>query len=802
LHRCRSYGVWHEFPIAYLGFTRGFDLFIRYRAKDRTPHKAGCRLISQRLFHHSQTSNFNPEDACVSGLGRVRSFSEFGKAKEYSMSQRKYLTFIIAFLSSTVSALAQEAADDGNSILLAPITITGNWLDQPNTEKVLKHPGARTIIERKQFEESGASNIRDVLRQVPGVQVQDSNGTGGSDVSLNLGVRGLASRLSPRSTVLMDGIPLSYAPYGQPQLSLFPLTAGNIEAVDVVRGAGSVRYGPQNVGGIINFVTRPIPEDFTAQISSGADLASGSNHIKATPNLFIGGTADNGFGAALLYSGIHGNGYRKSNDHTDIDDVIFKAGYEFSDTDKLSFQFHHYEGEGRMPGGLTTQEYAEDPYQSTRRYDDFNGRRNDVSLRYQHNDGENNFELLAYYVDSFRGSHIEQKGTGANADKYRLTAAPREYSYFGIEPRYSRLFELGPTTQEVTIGYRYLWEESSEVAARTAFYDRASGTNPNKLPMNTYQTSNGGTTAHAIYIDDKIEIGKWTVTPGVRYEMISTHNDITNFSNGQVTGARYPEIDANEALPTISVAYQVNDAWAIFANAGVSFGPQQYSHLASTTEGLHPEKAKTYEIGTHYKNDVWSAELTAFNIDFDEELFLGRTIVGEGVWTNLGATKHRGVEVAGRYDLGGLSSTLEGLSLSATYTYTQATYEAGQFKGRDLPLYSRHVGSIGARYQYRDWVFNADLVGQSKQHSPGSAAPGADYETDEDPTGRVGDIPGYAVVNMRLAYQPEDKKNAPRLAFGVKNLFDKEYFTRATDNNGGKFVGQPRTFFVTASVAF
>lgn len=47
---------------------------------------------------------------------------------------------------------------------------------------------------------------------MPGVQVQENNGTGGSDVSLNIGVRGLASRLSPRSTVLLDGVPLSFAP--------------------------------------------------------------------------------------------------------------------------------------------------------------------------------------------------------------------------------------------------------------------------------------------------------------------------------------------------------------------------------------------------------------------------------------------------------------------------------------------------------------------------------------------------------------------------------------------------------------
>ena len=713
---------------------------------------------------------------------------------------------IRAALLATVAAvpahsLAQDARQEGTTVL-DTLTVTGNWLDAPNKEKVLKHAGARTIIDRKEIDESGANNIRDVLRQVPGVQVQDSNGTGGSDVSLNLGVRGLTSRLSPRSTVLMDGIPLSYAPYGQPQLSLFPLLLGNVDTVDVVRGAGSVRYGPQNVGGIINFVTRPIPQDFTTDLSSGAEIYGNNGHVKATPSFFMGGTNADGLGAALLYSGIHGEGYRDSNDRSDIDDFILKGAYDLTDIDKLGVQFHHYSGEGKMPGGLTTAEYADDPYQSTRRYDDFEGRRNDFSLRYQRDDGENNFELLTYYVNSFRGSHVEQQGTGASAGLYRLTSAPRSYEYFGIEPRYSRVFELGGITQEVTIGYRYLWEESSEIAARTGFYNRASGIDPRNLPSPTYQTSDGGTTAHAFYIDDKIEIGNWTITPGVRYEMIDTHNDVTNLTGGRITSEFSPQIDASEVLPTISAAYQVNPSWSVFANAGVSFGPQQYSHLASTTEGLHPETATTYEIGTHYQGDSWSAELTAFNIDFDKELYLGRTIVGEGIWTDLGATKHRGIEAAARYDLGGIASQLEGLSLYATYTYTAATYEAGAFKGHDLPFYSRNFGSIGASYRYNDWLINADVLAQSKQHSPGTATEGAEYVTDEDATGRLGDIPGYATANLRIAYQPEDNKNAPKLAFGVKNLFDKEYFTRATDNNGGKFVGQPRTFFVNASVAF
>lgn len=275
---------------------------------------------------------------------------------------------------------------------------------------------------------------------MPGVQVQENNGTGGSDVSLNIGVRGLASRLSPRSTVLLDGVPLSFAPYGQPQLSLAPVSLGNIESVDVVRGAGSVRFGPQNVGGIINFTTRSIPQEFAGNVSLTTEYASGTDQVKYSPNLFVGGTLDNGLGLALLYSGTKGDGYREANNKTDIDDVMLKTAYQITDADAIALNLHHYEGYGEMPEGLTAEKYAQNPYQSNKSGNYFSGRRSDVSFRYTHQDEKNNFELLTYYIDSFRTSDLE---TDVSATTSRMDTSPRDYKVFAIEPRWSRAYQLG-----------------------------------------------------------------------------------------------------------------------------------------------------------------------------------------------------------------------------------------------------------------------------------------------------------------------------------------------------------------------
>ncbi|MBJ9370743.1 TonB-dependent receptor family protein [Acinetobacter sp. TGL-Y2] len=714
------------------------------------------------------------------------------------------LAIAVSFSFISVASYAEDIQEDTPKALKTiTVQAEGNWLEEANAEKVHKHAGARSIVDRKKMDESAVTSIRDALKQVPGVQVQDSNGTGGSDVSLNLGVRGLTSRLSPRSTVLMDGVPLSFAPYGQPQLSMAPVSMGNIESIDVVRGAGTVRFGPQNVGGIINFNTRAIPEKLSGSVGLTTEFATGTDQLKYSPNLFVGGTMENGLGLALLYSGTKGNGYREANNDIDIDDVMLKSSYQFNDQDALAVNLHHYEGRGEMPEGLTTADYAKNPYQSNQFRNYFAGRRSDVSVKYSHKDELNNFEVLGYYVDSFRTSDLESAIEGtANS---RISNSPRDYKYFGIEPRYSRAYSLGNMNNEVTVGYRYLQEDSSEFSGRTTPYNTATGI-PGERLANTI--SEGGTKAHALYIDNRFGLGAFTITPGVRFESIKTHNDYSAYQSGKFINTVHPKIKSDEFLPSLALQYNFNDQWNIFANAAVSFGPQQYNQLAkvdagqavTTLDGLHPEKSNNYEIGTKYLGNGLNAELTVFYLDFDKELILERPDnIGTGIWTNLGATSHKGIELGLNYDFGHLYDMLEGLKVYSNYTFTKAVSEAGKFEGKDLPYYSRHVGNLGLGYTFEKWSVNADMFAQSKQHAPGS---GNIYQTVESSDGRIGNIPGYSTFAVRTGYDFGQDFYGLKIAAGIKNVFDKEYFTRSSDSTGGKYVGQPRTFYLQTSVNF
>jgi len=110
------------------------------------------------------------------------------------------------------------------------------------------------------------------------------------------------------------------------------------------------------------------------------------------------------------------------------------------------------------------------------------------------------------------------------------------------------------------------------------------------------------------------------------------------------------------------------------------------------------------------------------------------------------------------------------------------------------------------RYERGPWTLNLDAFTQSRQHSPGSPSfdptRPSQYITVGTPAGDYGDIPGWTSWNLRGEYRFGPALSYLKLGVGVKNLFDRRYFTRSTDNNNGLYVGQPRTFFVQASVDF
>lgn len=121
-------------------------------------------------------------------------------------------------------------------------------------------------------------------------------------------------------------------------------------------------------------------------------------------------------------------------------------------------------------------------------------------------------------------------------------------------------------------------------------------------------------------------------------------------------------------LPAFNLLYHLNDAWNLYANTEGSFGTVQYSQIGKAvgSGSVEPEKARTWELGTRFDNQVLQAEAGLFLINFSNQYDANQ--VTDSV-TARGKPRHTGLETKLRYDLGDLSPSLENFSVTTSYAY-------------------------------------------------------------------------------------------------------------------------------------
>jgi Fe(3+) dicitrate transport protein len=118
-----------------------------------------------------------------------------------------------------------------------------------------KVPGSLTYISQEHIRQINPVSGNEVLRRSPGVHVVDEEGLG---LRANIGIRGLDPDRSRSVLILEDGIPVALAPYGEPELYFTP-SIERMAGVEILKGSGSILYGPQTIGGVINYITADPP---------------------------------------------------------------------------------------------------------------------------------------------------------------------------------------------------------------------------------------------------------------------------------------------------------------------------------------------------------------------------------------------------------------------------------------------------------------------------------------------------------------------------------------------------------------
>jgi outer membrane cobalamin receptor len=140
--------------------------------------------------------------------------------------------------------LAMNAVAETNSEIVVTATRTA--------KEIKDVPASVMVISPQAIAASGARTVDDLLKAVPGVDLQ-SGGRPGTFTRVNM--RGLTPGYqSERVLVLVDGRRVNDAYIGNVDFSQIPVDA--IERVEVLRGPASALYGSNAEGGVLNIITR------------------------------------------------------------------------------------------------------------------------------------------------------------------------------------------------------------------------------------------------------------------------------------------------------------------------------------------------------------------------------------------------------------------------------------------------------------------------------------------------------------------------------------------------------------------
>ncbi|MFV8572470.1 TonB-dependent receptor family protein [Marinobacter sp. SBS5] len=684
------------------------------------------------------------------------------------------ISLIPLSLAAMSAAPAMAQNNESTSTLLPGLTVTADWLGAPTKESEKTYTGARTVVEKDQLQNSGALNLEDALRPVAGVTVLDETGTG---ILPNIGVRGLNPLRSERLQLLVDGYPIAIGPYSNVGVSLFPVTLPSLEVVDIVRGGASVHYGPNNVGGVVNMVTKPIPAETTQTLRERITIAEETGNVFTDTYYRIGGRATDNLDLQLQANVQRGDGFRDHSD-TKVDNLILDARYYLNDQHELASQLQYYRVEADLPGALSPEAYKEDRTQSQRPHDGYEADMKRATFTWTYTPSNNvEFQWRNFVHDAdrtfFFGQNFSSGGHWADPaeDSTLVADSPRLFTVYSTEPRLA----IKRGRHDITVGARFVSEDVE--------FD------VNRLTLETNERNAArdwhlDTRAMAFYLSDTVSFldDRLTVTPGLRYEDVAM--DFQDNLNNQKE-----ENNAEEWLPGLTVGLQASDELFVFANSQRSLVPVQIAQ--TTREGeVANETAWNHELGARLQvtPDLLSSA-TLFRIDYEDQIQFNRST---SRYENLGETRHQGVELSNRLYL---NNTWE---LGLGYTFLDTEQLNGGNEGNELPNAPRHKVSADAVYNYQAWDARLNWVYVSSSYSD------ADNTEQETDNGSSGKLPDYHLVNARLGRDfAVGSGNVLNLGLAVNNLLDEDYYFRGVDVSPVGRVPQPgRSFVLEAQLDF
>ena len=651
-------------------------------------------------------------------------------------------------------------------VVLPTIQVIGSQEDS-----ISKIPGAAVIVSQEQIQQFTPSSTEEILKRVSGVYVKPEEE---SAIVANIGMRGISSA-DYKTLILEDGVPVAAGlfvgngRYYNPRIQ-------RMDSIEVLKGSSALRYGPMNIGGVVNYRTKQ-PKD-----GALVDLSIGSwDTYKTTVEL--GGsspTKDSNVGAILSWA--KSDGFMDKS--YEMKDAVIKAGTAIGDNQWVGVKFTHYENDANISyRGQFLGEYHAKKQNNPAPDDWFLTERNsfDINHRWDINP-DTELQTLLYWSEMNRD--YWRYGVNATASQAagrwiytdNVSGNNRAFERIGAETRLIAKNTIFNIPGEAEIGLRVMNEKMDDVTINAKRATPRSGT--------TAKDTKDSAKSVALYAQNRFDISdQLSVTPGVRVERYEQQRDDKQKNETVKTSN-------TEVMPGLGVTYQFIPAVQLYASVYKAFSPALNGDSLSgmKDQKLEAETAVSWELGLRGQQDAVRYELTAFRMDFDNQIIPANSN-SDFQTTNGGKTYNQGLEGAVSLEFENGFDVFANLTWIANAEFKGDRYNKnGSLKSKDgdrVPYTPEWVANLGVGYTY------AGLRSQLSANYTGSQF------TDELNTKPIventsgfftGKIDAYTTVDLTTRYTLNDQVE---FYGAVKNLEDKRYIASLRQ---GIYVGPERSF--------
>lgn len=671
------------------------------------------------------------------------------KGKRFVIFKKYSLAIICSFISISfiaIPSLAQEEKMEASVFELGEVVVTGK-------REVVNLATTVTEVTEEDIKARGAQTVGQALDQLPGVDVK----TGGKGQSV-VRIRGFDQ---DDVKVLIDGVPAHETYFGSLDLSLIPVDS--IAKITVIKGASSVLYGANTMGGVINIITKKGGKKPVTELTTSFGDYNTRNYI------FNHGAEVGDFNYWFTYGYRESDGFRLSDDfdensrhvgkdstyhedggRRDLSDyekqtVNAKVGYEPDKDTKVYLSFDYHNNERGCPTEF-------DRYWTFSKWDQWH-----LNLV-----GEK--KLNEFLTIKARGFYVDHDDTliDVSRDNHQTKIKWFEESAYDDYSAGGELhahLDFGRFSLLKT-GFNYIRDNHKQ----QEFFDQDTcgvGKKCGTLETNTFaagwqQQEEYESDTYTFAIEDEIRpTDRLSLVFGLSYDYYKPKQAYNQ-----------PVPDSIDAVnPQGGVVFDLTEDTTIHASIGKKTRFPQLQELYSEYTGgnpdLDPQKTICYEVGAkHHFTSSIKGSISCFYNDIEDMIERERR-ANKSVYVNIGEACTQGVETT--LDM----NITDRFQVGVNYTYLST--EDKENDERELEGRPRHRGNLDLRYQF-PFGLSANLQASYTQRQFEYIY---DKKTDIETTRKC---PDFFLLNARISQKFGRLWGVgPELFLDVRNITDKNY---------------------------